>query len=128
MDLFEKPHGAEQWSSSPHAVGQTFTKAVWSTVTSYKVPKDSRGILRAWGFDAPAATHATLELKVQVNKVQIPDYPDGIKGILGGIRAEELEEVWVPVKPGDLVSLDAYHNAADNSTFSGRLKLLLWRA
>lgn len=122
--LFDKTMGREQRSIGPHAVGVS-VDTNWTVVIEYECPEGDQGLIRAWGFDCDDEDQANLELRLLKDGSPVPDYPEGIKAILGGFRANELEEVWIPIEQGNKVSLQAKLSSGA-TTAKGRLKGVIW--
>ena len=126
LDLAEARQKLNFQDRSPHAFAVATATGVAKTILAFTVPDGKGGILRAWGYDSPAATHATLVLKLLLNGSPIGSYPAGISGILGGMRAAELEEVFQPLRGGDKLELVATQTSGAASTADARFKIALW--
>ncbi len=122
--MTDKRMGREQRSLGPHAVGVS-VGTTWKVVIEYKCPGGCQGRIRAWGFDCDDEDQVNLSLRLLKDGSPVPDYPDGIKAILGGFRANELEEVWIPIEAGNKVSLQAKLSSG-STTAKGRFKGVIW--
>ena len=100
----------------------------WTALTSVKVPDGHRGWIRAYGVQVPDAALATLRLHIRVDGAMVKNFPDGITALVAGLRADELEEVWIPVKGGKLIELIAGQASGGALTCRGRIKVLVAEA
>jgi hypothetical protein len=99
--------------------------ALWTKLCGCTVPQGHRGWLRAWGVLVPDAAKTTLRLAIKVNGSFCKNYPDGINILIAGLRADELEEIWLPLAGGDAVELAAGQASGAAAVCWGRMKLIL---
>ncbi len=95
-------------------------------VLDYEVPVGWEGNFRGWGIalSVPEMVN-TLRLALKVNGEPLPCYPNGITQHVGGIRADELEEVYHVIPAGKVLQLFA--GSQTSGKISARFKILLRR-
>jgi hypothetical protein len=121
---------AESCSPMTPAAGVAVASSASADVQalSFTVPDNCDAVLRGWGLDVPDSANATLRLRLTVNEAPAGQlYPNGITQLVGGLRSDELEEVFLVVRERQRIALYVGQASGASVTVHARFKMLIRR-